>query len=200
MRGQVEVQRVIPSLRELYSKVRPSYAAKPSRSFTMADPLSITASIFTIVAAIQSTRSLTETVKRFRDRDKTLRRLHDELEDLINILSALKEICQSEASTLALLQGPVSRCSQLCREFENSMKEFSGKSKTGLRDWAKMEFMRGDINEFMDTLTGYKSTISIGLGTITMSVVPPVRWDLANLLLTGIPPSFPTKSLRSIMR
>lgn len=101
----------------------------------MADPLSITASVLTVViTAIQSTRSLTETVKRFRDRDKTLRRLHDKLEDLVNILNALKEVCQSDASTLVLLQGPVGRCSQLCHEFENSMKEFSGKSKTGLRD------------------------------------------------------------------
>jgi hypothetical protein len=31
-----------------------------------------------------------------------------------------------------------------------------------------MEFMRGDINEFIDTLADYKSTITIGLGTITM--------------------------------
>ncbi|KAL4766769.1 hypothetical protein BDW60DRAFT_212622 [Aspergillus nidulans var. acristatus] len=31
-----------------------------------------------------------------------------------------------------------------------------------------MKFMAGDINEFIDTLAGYKSTISIGLCTITM--------------------------------
>ncbi|PKX89425.1 uncharacterized protein P174DRAFT_425346 [Aspergillus novofumigatus IBT 16806] len=31
-----------------------------------------------------------------------------------------------------------------------------------------MEFMRGDINEFIDNIAGYKSTISVGLGTITM--------------------------------
>ncbi|XMA20276.1 hypothetical protein WAI453_013067 [Rhynchosporium graminicola] len=37
-----------------------------------------------------------------------------------------------------------------------------------LKDWAKMEFMRGDINEFIDTLADYKSIIIIGLGTINM--------------------------------
>ncbi|KAK3669241.1 hypothetical protein LTR78_010876 [Recurvomyces mirabilis] len=31
-----------------------------------------------------------------------------------------------------------------------------------------MEFMRGDINEFIETIAGYKSTISVGLGTIAM--------------------------------
>lgn len=137
----------------------------------MADPLSVTASALAIItAAVQSAKSLFETVKRFKDRDKTLGRLQDELGDLTNILDALAQVANTEMSMLALLQDPIKRCSQVCREFEQSMKTFSGKSKTGLRDWAKMEFMRGDINEFIDTVAGYKSTISVGLGTITMSV------------------------------
>ncbi|CAI6049354.1 unnamed protein product [Clonostachys chloroleuca] len=56
---------------------------------------------------------------------------------------------------MPLLEGLVSRCSQLCRDFEASMNTFSGKSKAGFRDWAKMEFMRGDIHEFIDALGGY---------------------------------------------
>ena len=145
----------------------------------MADPLSIAASeLAVVIDAIQSIRSLTETVKRFKERDKTLRRLHDELDDFINILNALKEVCQSESLTLVLLRGPISRCSQLCRELENSIKEFSRKSKAGLRNWAKMEFMRGDINEFTDTLIGYKSTISIGLSIITKLVIYSIKIGL----------------------
>ena len=53
------------------------------------------------------------------------------------------------------------------------MKEFRGKSKTSLLDWAKLEFMRGDINEFIDTIAGYKATISVGLGVVTMQVFHP---------------------------
>jgi len=71
---------------------------------------------------------------------------------------------------LTLLQGPIERCSLVCREFEQSMEVFTGKSKTGFRDWTKMEFMRGDINEFIDTIAGYKATISVGIGTITLLV------------------------------
>ncbi|KIW90636.1 uncharacterized protein Z519_08419 [Cladophialophora bantiana CBS 173.52] len=135
----------------------------------MADPLSISASLLAVTtAAVQSTKSLYETVKRFKDRDKTLRRLQDELSDLTNILDSLTQVTNSEQSMLTLLQGPIERCNQVCREFEQSMKVFSGKSKTGFRDWTKMEFMRGNINEFIDTIAGYKSTISVGLGTITM--------------------------------
>ena len=135
----------------------------------MADPLSITASSLAIItAAVQTTKSLYATVKRFKDRDKTLRRLQDEVEDLSNILESLEQAIKVEESMIILLQGPVKRCSQVCNEFEQSMVAFSGKSKTGFRDWAKMEFMRGDINEFIDTIGGYKSTISVGLGTVTL--------------------------------
>ncbi|RAQ54250.1 hypothetical protein AFGD_005525 [Aspergillus flavus] len=135
----------------------------------MADPLSIAASALAVItAAIQSTKSLVDTVKRFKDRDKTLRRLQAELEDLANILDALAHVTATEKSMLALLGDPIKRCSQICCEFEQSMNVFSEKSKMGFRDWAKMEFKRGDINDFIDTIAGYKSTISVGLGTITM--------------------------------
>ncbi|KAJ6181392.1 hypothetical protein N7485_000034 [Penicillium canescens] len=135
----------------------------------MADPLSVTASVLAVItAAVQSTKSLCETIKRFKDRNKTLRRLQDELEDLARILDSLLHVINAEASILALLQGPIDRCSQVCREFEQSMQVFNKKSKTGFRDWTKMEFMRGDINEFIDVISGYKSTISVGLGTITL--------------------------------
>ncbi|CAG9953428.1 unnamed protein product [Clonostachys rosea f. rosea IK726] len=56
----------------------------------MADPLSVTASIVVLVtAAIQSTKSLNVAVKRYMERDKTLRRLQAELDDLTKVLEAL---------------------------------------------------------------------------------------------------------------
>jgi hypothetical protein len=147
----------------------------------MADPLSVGASALAVItAAIVSIRSLTATVTRFKARDKTLKRLNGELEDLLRILNMLKDISQFETSMMLLLEGPVGRCTQLCREFEDTMKKFDGKSKTGLRDWTKLEFMRGNIDEFMDTLGTYKATISIGLGTVTLSVIRPAAWNLTN--------------------
>ena len=135
----------------------------------MADPLSISASVVAVItAAIQSTKSLSATVKRYKERDKTLNRLQHELEDLTTVLSSLKEGVNSDRSISALLEGPVERCSQVCREVEAAMERFSGKTKTGLRDWTKMEFLRGDIHDFMETLASYKSTLTVGLGTITM--------------------------------
>lgn len=131
----------------------------------MSGPFSITSSV---TAAIQSTESLCGTIKRFKDHSKVLRRLQDELQDLATVLDSLAQVNNAETSVLALLQRPIDRCSLVCREFEQSIKVFSGKSETGFRDWAKMQYMRGDINEFIDIIAGYKSTISVGLGTINM--------------------------------
>lgn len=133
------------------------------------DPLSISASALTLITAtITSVKSLHETVKRYKGRDKTLGRLQDGLRDLMTILNTLEAAADGETPIWTLLKGPISRCAQVCHEFEDAMKIFDGKSKTGLKDWTKLEFMRGDINEFIDTLADYKSTITIGLGTITM--------------------------------
>ena len=133
------------------------------------DPLSLSASVLTVIAASISTiTAVNNTVGRYKGRDKTLGRLQGGLTDLINILKLLEEAANDETPVLALLKGPVSRCAQVARDFEDAMKRFNSKSKTGLKDWTKMEFMRGDINEFIDTLADYKSTITIGLGIITM--------------------------------
>ncbi|KAF3482190.1 uncharacterized protein GIQ15_04949 [Arthroderma uncinatum] len=135
----------------------------------MADPLSITASIVGITAvALKATKSLYEMVKRYKCRDTSLRRLQNELEDFTNILNSLIEMSDAEPSVLKLLEGPIERCSQVCSEFEQSMEEFARKPKIGILDWTKMEFKKGDINEFIDTIGGYKLTISVGLGIITL--------------------------------
>ena len=133
------------------------------------DPLSITASVVGITTvAIQATKSLCETVQRFKDRNKTLRRLRNGLQDLLTILESLEQAAKTQSSILELLRGPIGRCSQECHEFKNSLEAFDQKSEAGFRDWAKMEFKRGDINEFIENIAGYKATISIALGTITM--------------------------------
>ncbi|OQE13490.1 hypothetical protein PENFLA_c047G07749 [Penicillium flavigenum] len=135
----------------------------------MADPMSITASLMAVVtAAIQSTQSLCETIKRLKDRHITLRRLQNELQDLTKVLGLLAQETSAETSIFELLRGPIDRCSQVCGEFKQSMEAFSQNPKTGTRDWTRMKFMRGDINDFTDVVAGYKSTISIGVCTITI--------------------------------
>jgi hypothetical protein len=133
------------------------------------DPLSIGASALTVItAAITSINALYETVERYKGRDNKLIRLRNGLNDLVAVLDSLEKAIDDNNPVWALLKGPVDRCTQVSREFEGAMKIFSGKSKTGFRDWTRMEFMKGDINDFIDTLEDYKSTIAIGLGTIPL--------------------------------
>lgn len=166
----------------------------------MADPLSITASVVAVITtAIQSTQSLYETVKRFKDRDRTLRRLQNELEDLTGILGSLSEATSAETSMFELLERPIVRCSELCGEFERSLEDFIKKSKTGIRNWRMMEFMGGGINEFIDVVAGYKSTISIGLGTLTLFVTSLVYFESHWHLSAGMPQMSPAKPFKTIM-
>jgi hypothetical protein len=144
----------------------------------MADPLSVAASLLAVATAgVQSTRSLKAAANRYKTRDATLRRLLQEIEDAENILCALEHLVEASTSRpptdadnsmAALLTGPIERYSKVCHEFEVAMEKFTRKSKPGLIDWAKMEFMKGDINVFMDTVSAYKATISVGLGVLTM--------------------------------
>jgi hypothetical protein len=123
-----------------------------------------------IYAALASVNALQETVKGYQSRDKTLGRLQSGLEDLTIVLSQLKEVDIDESPILTLLTGPVSRCDETCREFRVSMEDFSKEPVTGSKDWTKMDFMKGSISEFIDTLSNYKSTIQTGLGIIIVSV------------------------------
>ena len=144
----------------------------------MADPLSIIGLLLPIaIAGVKSTRSLQAAAKRYENRDAILRRILDEVGDTEKVLSALEQLLQAMASNSSfksdismadLLRDPIERCSKLCGEFQVAMERFSKKSKTDLIDWTKMEFKRGDINEFMDTVARYKATITIGLGVLTM--------------------------------
>jgi hypothetical protein len=138
----------------------------------MADPLSITATVLAVItAAAQTTKLLHGTVQKYKGRDKNLKKLDDELKDMVNILDSLAQVKLMDAKLWELLEGPINRCSRVCCEFKESMEVFGGKSKTGLRDWTKLEFMRGNINDFIDQITGYKLTITVSLGIITMLVL-----------------------------
>lgn len=128
-------------------------------------------------AGLQSARSLKSAASRYSTRDTTLRRLQSELGNAEEILIALEGLLQtiasrpaldSDLSMAALLSGPIEQCSKICCDFEKVMAQFSSKSKTNFVDWTKMEFMRGDINQFMDSVARYKATISVGLGVLTM--------------------------------
>ena len=120
--------------------------------------------------AAESTLALRNRVAHHKGRDRVLASLYGVLENLYNNVKALEQSIVLEASAMMILGGPVSRCYILCQEFERAVQDFEMESTTGLRDWSKMEFTTGDINGFIDLLTGYQATISIVLDTGNNSV------------------------------
>ena len=137
----------------------------------MADPISSTVPMLALTTyAIQSVESLNETVDRFRGHNRALHSLHGELNYLCNVLSSFKEVAGRGSSLAATLERPIDRCGQICQEFKQTMLSFNKASRTSFQDWAKLRFMRGDINEFVDTVSGYKSTIVIGICTMVLYV------------------------------
>jgi len=60
---------------------------------------------------------------------------------------------------LALIHRLVERCSKGDGKFDQLIMVFKGKIKIGYRDWTKMELMRGDVNQIIKTIPGYKSTV-----------------------------------------
>ncbi|KAF2719906.1 hypothetical protein K431DRAFT_271654 [Polychaeton citri CBS 116435] len=134
----------------------------------MADPISVLSGVIAIVTfTIQSSNSLYEAIKSFQNHPQKVKRLIDELEALKNVLEALKMVVEGPTpEDFNSLELPLKRCAEACKEFEEllaSCSKNSGKPRTSFRDWAKLKYLGGDINDFRDTLAVYKSTISIAL-------------------------------------
>lgn len=140
------------------------------------DPLDISCGVLTLLTrAIQAGKSLHETIQSFRNYERTIRDLRSELESLIQVLESLKNVITDEGPIVSMLKLPVLCCHQTCEEFNaviiKCTKHASASSRTSFRDWAQIRYMGGDIRDFKDMLSSYKSTIAIALGSLNMSNV-----------------------------
>lgn len=121
-------------------------------------------------AAVGTTKSLRDTISRIKGRHK-IRRLEEELAGLVNILETLQAAEYLEPWMPPLLRSSISRCSELCHDFEIVMEGFHGESpKTSFQTWVKKGLMTDDINQFIEALGVYKTTLSVALATINMLV------------------------------
>ncbi|KAM0523190.1 hypothetical protein ACHAPE_001683 [Trichoderma viride] len=132
-----------------------------------------------LTSAIQAGKSLHETIQSFRNYERTIRDLRSELESLIQVLESLKNVVTDEGPIVSMLKLPVLCCHQTCQEFNaviiKCTKHASAGSRTSFRDWAQIRYMGGDIRDFKDMLSGYKSTIAIALGSLNMTNVKMTR-------------------------
>jgi hypothetical protein len=138
----------------------------------MADPISTASGLLALsVFAFQSSIQLYQLVDSFRNNQRAVRELREELEALHGVLRSLQETAANTDADLTALKLPLLRCGKACKDFEAVIVRctaHSGGSRTSFRDWAKLKYMGDDIVGFKNMLAGYKSTISIALGDANM--------------------------------
>lgn len=134
----------------------------------MAEAVGLASGLLTLASfAFQSSITLYETVKSFHSHPKRVRDLIEELEALIGVLGPLKDMLASPAgASLPALDLPLKRCGNACIEFEQQIMKClsrSGGDRKSFRDWARLRYMRDDIDGFRRLIAGYKLTINIAL-------------------------------------
>ncbi|GLA18167.1 hypothetical protein AnigIFM62618_005322 [Aspergillus niger] len=137
----------------------------------MADALSVASSLIALATfAFEASKSLYTLVKGFKNTQRTVRELRYELESLTQVLGTLISAVKDNEAELASLKLPLLRCGKICSEFREIIRKcvaHSNGQRTSFRDWAKLQYMGGNINDLKTTLAGYKATISIALGGAT---------------------------------
>ncbi|KAH7033962.1 hypothetical protein B0J12DRAFT_680021 [Macrophomina phaseolina] len=140
----------------------------------MADPIGAASGILALVAfGFSASKSLYQTIESLKDHPRNVRELKQEVEALMNVLQSLNEFVSSNDVDLAVLELPLSQCGKACKEFESVIVKCTANSegsKISVRDWAKLRYMGSDINGFKDMIAGYKSTITIALGSATLRI------------------------------
>ncbi|KAK1574575.1 uncharacterized protein LY79DRAFT_614449 [Colletotrichum navitas] len=140
----------------------------------MSDPLSVASALVAIVTAtMQSGKILYDTIQSFKNHRKVIRELVEELAALNEVLLSLNTLVQKgeDRGSLRSLKVPLLQCRQACDDFNGLIIECSknsGRPRTSFRDWFKVRYMESDIGGFVTMLAGYKSTISIALGSANL--------------------------------
>ncbi|BCR98242.1 uncharacterized protein AKAW2_31561A [Aspergillus luchuensis] len=137
----------------------------------MADALSVASSLIALATfAFEASKSLYALVEGFKNTQRTVRELRYELESLTQVLGTLISAVMDNEAELASLKLPLLRCGKICSEFREIIRKcvaHSNGQRTSFRDWAKLQYMGGNIVDLKTTLAGYKATISIALGGAT---------------------------------
>jgi hypothetical protein len=122
--------------------------------------------------ASDSSSTLFKLVRSFKAHPTRVRNLLQELEALNHVLTSLSEtISATPDLDLSSLDLPLKRCGAACKEFEQELVKCTSRStgdKSSFRDWAKLRYMGGDVDDFTQSLAGYKSTIIISLTDVSL--------------------------------
>ncbi|KAL4885941.1 hypothetical protein BJY04DRAFT_179572 [Aspergillus karnatakaensis] len=138
----------------------------------MAEAIGAASAITTfVVLALDATNRLYKTVKSLQSREKLIRELREELQDLSEVLRTLQVLTGDTDIDLTALERPLERCTGACTEFNALVihcTKHSSAERYSKRDWLKIQYMGEDISGFKNMLGGYKSTITIALAYVNL--------------------------------
>jgi hypothetical protein len=155
----------------------------------MAEAIGAASAITTFAAlALDATICLYKTVESFQSREKLIRELREELQDLSEVLRTLQVLTGYTDIDLTALKRPLERCTGACMEFNALVircTKHSSAERYSKRDWLKIQYMGEDISGFKNMLGGYKSTITIALAYVNLYELPGDCYSVKLVVLTS---------------
>ncbi|KAF4207306.1 hypothetical protein KXV55_002483 [Aspergillus fumigatus] len=137
----------------------------------MAEAIGLASSLVALAGfAFQASKSLYQVLESFKSTKRTVRELRHELDALNQVIEELQKVAVDHEKDLSTLKLPLLRCGKTCEEFEDAIEKCAPRSdvqRPRIIEWARLQYMGGDISNLKATLSGYKATISIALGGAT---------------------------------
>jgi hypothetical protein len=139
----------------------------------MTDPLSTGTGVVALVTfAFQTAVGLHTAIRSYHGRDKLIRELKNELQDLTAVLQSLLEtVVNHPGINFDALKLPLLRCGKTCKEYRDFIAKctkHSSPDRQSFRDWVTQQFLKGDITDFRAMLAVYKATINVALATANL--------------------------------
>ena len=144
--------------------------------FAMAEAIGIASGILGLTTfALQSGKLLYESFERFKNQPRSVRELKEELDAFTAVLNSLRDTVTDSDINLDILETPLLRSGQACKEFALIVAKCasrSGKDDRSFRGWVTLTYREKDIGGFRSLIAAYKSTIAIALADSNMLVAP----------------------------
>ncbi|KAE8373862.1 hypothetical protein BDV26DRAFT_296532 [Aspergillus bertholletiae] len=144
----------------------------------MADPVSLATGILALVTfAYGAAQSLLNTFESFQNLPKDVSYLKGDLKSLqglFNELYSVLSVLGTESDPdIAGLKHPLLGCGEACKDLEILVRKctkHSTEKKHSVRDWAMLRFRADQIRAVQDTLSIYKATINLSLGSANLRI------------------------------
>jgi hypothetical protein len=142
------------------------------RMASVSNGIGLSSSIVSLLSfTIESCTALNRNIKSFKTKNRTVRELRGEGQDLESVLRTLEDSMNNVAVSMEFLKQPLNRCRDACKDFNALLTEFTEHptdEEVSVGNWLKLRYMGEDIAGFKNMLAGYKSTITIALVYVNM--------------------------------